>query len=167
MKGFNVDLPPVPELIGLSTEDLRMELEDYQRKLTISLEEMFTRLYNRAGTDFGFHDRGDSAAYDFAVGDLTTDGAWNDLSLCDIVTVGAKAVLLMGHVQGNGTDWEIIFREKGNTNEINHGGMETLRANVERHRSAIVNLDNSRCIQYKADNEAWDTLNLAVRGWWM
>jgi len=112
-------------------------------------------------------DRGDPAAYDYAKEDLSKDGAWHDLDLSGIVPAGAKAVFIIGHVQGAGADWAIMFRKKGNTNEINHGGMETLRANVERHRSSTVALSTARVIQYKADNQAWTTLDLCVRGWWM
>ena len=111
-------------------------------------------------------DRGDPASYDYAKTDLTIDGAWHDLDLSLLVPAGAAAVIIMGHVEGNAEDWKIEFREKGNTNEINHGGMETIRANVTRHRSSIVAVDANRVIQYKADNQAWTTLNLAVRGWW-
>ncbi|GAH64940.1 unnamed protein product, partial [marine sediment metagenome] len=72
----------------------------------------------------------------------------------------------LGHLQGNDIDWHIMFRKKGNVNEIIHGGMETIRANIERHRSSIVALDADRKIQYKVDDENWDTLDLAVKGWW-
>lgn len=113
-----------------------------------------------------FVDRGDPSVYDYAKTDLTLDGAWHDLDLSSIVPAGAKAVFIVGHVEGNGIDWTIMFRKKGNTNEVNHGGMETIRANVERHRSSIVALDTNRVIQYKADNQAWATLDLGIRAWW-
>lgn len=113
-----------------------------------------------------FVDRGDPASYDYAKTDLQIDGAWHDLDLSLLVPAGAKAVLLIGHVEGNAIDWKINFRKKGNSNEINHGDMETIRANVTRHRSLIVAVDENRVIQYNADNEAWTTLSLAVRGWW-
>lgn len=113
-----------------------------------------------------FVNRGDPADYDYDKDDLTKDGAWHDLDLSHIVPVCAKAIFLIGHVEGGGIDWTIRFRRKGNVNEINHGGMETIRANVERHRSSIVACDPNRVIQYNADAEAWATLNLAVRGWW-
>lgn len=45
--GFSVDLPPLPKLMGVSAEELRLELEDYQRKLSISLEEMFMIVHKR------------------------------------------------------------------------------------------------------------------------
>jgi len=113
-----------------------------------------------------FVDRGDPAAYDYAKEDLTIDGAWHDMDLSHIVSEKAKAVFIIGHLQGNAVDWEIRFRKKGNVNEVVHGGMETIRANVERHRSSIVALDDDRVIQYRVDNQAWDTLDLAVKGWW-
>jgi len=114
----------------------------------------------------GFVDRGDPAVYDYAKEDLTIDGAWHDMNLAGIVPIGAKAVFIIGHLQGNGADWTIMFRKKGNVNEVVHGGMETLRANVERHRSSIVALDTNRKIQYKVDDQAWDTLDLAIKAWW-
>ncbi|GAI56004.1 unnamed protein product, partial [marine sediment metagenome] len=83
-----------------------------------------------------------------------------------IVSEKATAVLIVGHLQGNGADWHIRFRKKGNVNDINHDGMETVRANIERHRSSIVALDTDRVIEYKVDDKAWDTLDLAVRAWW-
>lgn len=115
----------------------------------------------------GFYDRGDPATFDYAKEDLTIDGAWHDLNLSAIVPAGAKAVLICGEVEGAGTDWEIRFRKNGNTNEINTCDMETIRAGVERHRSSIVACDANRVIEYKADNQAWTTLNLVVRGWWI
>jgi len=111
-------------------------------------------------------DRGDPSAYDYAKTDLTIDGAWHDLALSAIVPAGAKAVFIVGHLKGASADWAIMFRKNGNTNEVVHGGMETLRANVERHRSSIVALDTARTIEYKIDNQAWITLDLAVKGWW-
>jgi len=111
-------------------------------------------------------DRGDPAAYDKAKEDLTIDGAWHDWDVSTIVPAGAKAVLLIGHLEGNAIDWKINFRKKGNSNEINHADMETIRANVTRHRSVIVSVDVDRIIEYNADNQAWTELNLSVRGWW-
>jgi len=114
----------------------------------------------------GFVDRGDPAAYDYDKTDLTIDGAWHDLDLSAIVPAKAKAVFLLGHVEGAAVDWAIIFRKNGNGNEIVHSGMETLRAGVERHRSSICAIDDDRIIEYKADNENWTSLNLVVKGWW-
>ena len=47
MEGFNIDLPPLPALEGLEKEEMVEELNNYLRRLTISLEEMFRRVHNR------------------------------------------------------------------------------------------------------------------------
>lgn len=135
------------------------------RGLHMSGYNLFMREAMKGKVDM-FVDRGDPAAYDYAKEDLTIDGAWHDLDLSALVPAGAKAVLLIGHVEGNAIAWKINFRQKGNTNEINHGDMETIRANVTRHRSLIVAVDVNRVVQYNADNESWTHLDLAVRGWW-
>lgn len=113
-----------------------------------------------------FIDRGDPASYDFTKADLTTDGAWHELDLTNLIPLIAKAVLLGGRIEGNGVGWTIKFRTKGNDNEINHCEMETLQANVERYRSMTVATCGSQIIEYKADNQAWTTLDISVRGWW-
>lgn len=113
-----------------------------------------------------FVDRGDPADYDYAKEDLTITGTWQDLDLSGIVPEKTKAVFILGHLEGPAVDWKISFRKKGNVNDIVHGGMETLRAGIQRHRSSIVALDDNRVIQYNADNENWTTLSLAVKGWW-
>jgi len=112
-----------------------------------------------------FVDRGDPTSYDYAQTDLTIDGAWHDMSLSGIVPAGAKAILLEGDIEASSVGYNIKFRKNGNTNTINHAGMETLRNNEERHRTAIVACDENRVIEYKVDNQTWTTLNLVIRGW--
>ena len=145
------------------------EKKEYHRRASKGLRMSGYNLFLREALTGVYHmyvDRGDPADYDFDKEDLDLDGAWHDLDLSAIVPKIARAVFIIGHVEGNGIDWTIMFRKKGNTNEINHGGMETIRANVERHRSSIVAIGNDQIIEYKADNQAWATLNLGVRGWW-
>ena len=121
-------------------------------------------------TDIGkapvFVDRGDPSVYDYLKADLTIDGAWHVMDLSAIVPEKAKAVFIAGHLEGVSAVWKIKFRKNGNSNEKVHGGMETLRAGIERHRSTIVALDSDRKIEYNADNQNWTTLSLIVKGWW-
>lgn len=148
------------------TDDEKKAYNDKAHKrLRMSGYNLFMRKAMKGEIDM-YVDRGDPAAYDYAKEALSLDGAWHDLDLSSIVPAGAKAVFIAGHLEGAAVDWKISFRKKGNTNEINHGGMETLRAGVERHRSSIVAVDANRVIQYNADNQAWTTLSLAVRAWW-
>lgn len=148
------------------TEADKGEYNQYATKyLRMTGFNLFMRKAMKGEIDM-FVDRGDPAAYDWAKEDLTLDGAWHDLDLSTLIPAGAKAVFIMGHLKGAGAEWGIKFRKKGNTNEINHGGMQTLRANITRHRSSTVAVGSDRVIQYKADNEAWTTLDLSVRAWW-
>jgi len=111
-------------------------------------------------------DRGDPAAMDYVKTDLTIDGAWHDLNLSAIVPAGAKAVLLRTSLQSGAATDKIRYRKNGNTNEINACGCESLRANVARTRLGVTAIDANRVIEYNADNIAWTTLELVVRGWW-
>lgn len=160
-------------LIALFLHEIFTALDAIQDALGYDITGAFADLNTRleqldhATKAHGFYDRGDPAVYDKAVGDFTKDGAWHDWDLSSIVPAGAKLVLLQGHVEGAGTDWAIWFRKNGQTNEINHGEMETLRANVERCRMMVVACDDDRIIEYKADNVAWVTLDIVVRGWWI
>lgn len=143
--------------------------KDYNRRASHGLQMSGYNLFIRevlTGKVKMYVDRGDPAAYDFAKEDLTINGTWQELDLSPYVPAIARAVLIMGHVEGNAVNWRIRFRAYGNSNEINHGGMDTLRANVQRHRSSIVAIGSDRKIEYNADNQAWTTLNLSVRGWW-
>lgn len=113
-----------------------------------------------------YTDRGDPAAYDYTKEGLTIDGAWHDLDLSAIVPVCAKAVLLKTLLRSAGVGDKIRYRLKGNINEINVCGCEALRANVDRTRLGITSIDTNRVMQYNADNVAWTTLSIVVRGWW-
>lgn len=159
----------VPNVV-VYPDRVTLEYDGPDENLKITWEKQWEPWGAILSTDIGkapvFVDRGDPAAYDYAKEDLTIDGAWHDMDLSAIVSEKAKAVFIIGHLQGNGVDWKISFRKNGNVNEVVHGGMETLRAGVERHRSSIVALDDDRKIEYKVDDENWDILSLAVKGWW-
>jgi len=156
--------------VGTYPDRVTLEYDGPSEDLQITWGKIWEPWGPILSTDIGkapvFVDRGDPAVYDYAKEDLTIDGAWHDLDLSAIVSEKAKAVLILGHVQGNAVDWKIWFRKKGNTNDVVHSGMETIRANIERCRISIVALDDNRIIQYKADNQAWDTIDLVINGWW-
>ena len=113
-----------------------------------------------------FVDRGDPAAIDFDKDDLTADDAWHDLSLTAIIPTIARAVLLEVDIEAGHTDKEVIFRENGNTNDINHTGAITKTNNKDQHKTCIVAVGSDRIIEYKASTETWTTINIVVRGWW-
>jgi len=110
-------------------------------------------------------DRGDPAAVDFAVGDLTTDGTWRDLDLSGVVPAGAILVVLSVLITSSvGTD-KISFRKNGNSNAVNIGTViaQNLGTNAG---DIIVACDTNRVIEYATTNSAHFTvINITVKGW--
>jgi hypothetical protein len=113
----------------------------------------------------GFTPRGDIPSWDFVVGDLTTDGNWNDLDLSSIVPSGAVAVLL--HIQLNEDAVRVVaFRRNGDPYNQPRSRIGVHVASVLQYQDLIVQCDPSRVIEYKADNATWTGISIAVRGWW-
>lgn len=168
MAGFNIDLPPVPILIGLEGEALGKEMEEYSNKLHTALEEMFARLHDRAGSDFGFVDRGDPAAWDFTAGTLTTDGTDQDMDLSSIVPKGAKAVSLRLYLKDSAVGSYIYFFTKGNSNAFNVAIIRIQVANVDYETDLLVACNKDRVVTYHggASGDAFDIANVVVKGWW-
>ena len=111
-----------------------------------------------------YEDRGDPAASDFAVGDLTTDAAWHDLDLSAIVPVNAKAVILYVQIQAP-AQGSIYFRKNGNVNAVNISRAFIQVANIPIAFDFVVPLDQNRVVEYTATNIAWNTVTIAIKGW--
>ena len=119
-------------------------------------------------TDLGFVDRGDPSAFDFSIGDLTTDATWRDLDLSSIIPAGAKAVLFSATVRDDDAANSVFqLREKGNSNTHNVAAIRTQAAAVTQELALIVVPDSDRKVQYKASNVTWNKIDLLVRGWWL
>jgi hypothetical protein len=112
-------------------------------------------------------DRGDPAAFDFAVGDLTTDGNWHDLDLSSIVPAGAVAVHLRVYAEDDVLKMSVLFRKNGNSNTINAGRVQTYNANARTTDDVIVALDSNRIIEYLASNVVWIDIKIVVAGWYI
>ena len=112
-------------------------------------------------------DRGDPAAYDVAVGALTTDGTYRDLDLSAIVPAGAVAIHLCGNIQDDTAGSNVAFRENGNSNAFNILAQATQVVNVTVYFDGIVKCDANRVIEYLATNTAWTAINITVRGWFI
>jgi hypothetical protein len=113
-------------------------------------------------------DRGDPAAFDFAVGDLTTDGAWHDLDLSSIVPASAKAVIIKVAIEDNAAGNAFAFRKNGNSNAFNIARQATQVADVTIHMPpTIIPVDTNRVIEYLATSTTWTTINIQVCGWFI
>jgi hypothetical protein len=112
-------------------------------------------------------DRGDPSSGDFAVGDLTTDGTWNDLDLSSIVPEDAIAVILNVVVKdADGVGSNISFRKNGNSNTVNIASVQTQVANLNNDAQRTVFCDTDTKIEYKADDVSWTTISITVSGWY-
>jgi len=136
-----------------------------KKGLRISGYNLFMREAMKGEIDM-YVDRGDPAAYDFGIGDLTVDGAWHDLALTGLITDSARAVLLDTDFQANLANKHINFREKGNSNDFNHSKISTIVAAQDQHDIVIVSPDDAKTVQYNIDTATWDHINMTVRGWW-
>jgi hypothetical protein len=114
-----------------------------------------------------FVDRGDPAAWDKQVGDLTTDGTWNDLDLSSVVPADGAERLVLLHVEleDDAAGSAFSVREKGNANAFNVASAVTQVANVLTTADLWVLADASRTIQYMGSNVAFTKIDLCVRGW--
>ena len=110
-------------------------------------------------------DRGDPAANDFAVGDLTTDGDWHDLDLSSIVPEGTVAVKIMVAIEDDTAGSAFSLRKNGNSNTTNRFRIIVQDAGDIMVGSDIVFCDENRVIEYLATSTTWTTINIAVTGW--
>lgn len=114
-----------------------------------------------------FVDRGDPAAADYSMSDLTTDGNWNALDLSALISASnAKAVLLRVQVQDDAADSSVSFKTNGNSNDYNISQTICTAANKVEAQDKIVPLDSGRVIQYKTTATAFTDITLVVKGWW-
>ena len=110
-------------------------------------------------------DRGDPAAFDFSVNDLSTDGDWHDLDLSSIVPEGTVAVKVAVGIEDDAAGSAFSLRKNGNSNTINRFRIITQDAGDIMVGSDIVFCDENRVIEYLATSTTWTTINIAVTGW--
>jgi hypothetical protein len=110
-------------------------------------------------------DRGDPSAYDFTLGDLTTNGTWQDLDLSSIVPEDAIAVVLRVSIQDDATNNVLRFRKNGNSNTHSMQVVNTQVADLVNNAQFIVFCDTDRVIEYYATNTTWTAINIVVTGW--
>lgn len=110
-------------------------------------------------------DRGDPAALDFVVGDLTTDGTYRDIDLTGIVPRGAKIVRLRVKIEDDAAGRIFFLRKNGNSNTHNVYVVRTQVANVANDANFLIPMDSGEVIEYFASNTTWTTIDLVVTGW--
>jgi len=114
-------------------------------------------------------DAGDTANWDYSVGDLTTDATYNTLDLsAKGVPLGAKRVRLHGIVKDDAVNSTFTVRQVGNSNTRNESGVKVTVANQDHILDAVVTLpDNSASIEYYGSNVAFVGISICIMGWWI
>lgn len=114
-----------------------------------------------------FIDRGDIDSYDFVTGDFTEFYAWADLDLHAIVGEASRLVLLEITIEEPSMPWAFSLRTKGNTNDYNIQKTSLQVVNVPITQSVLVLTNADGVIQYNTHGCNFDTLNVAVCGWFV
>ncbi len=114
-----------------------------------------------------YADRGDPVNADFTLGDLTTDGTFQDLDLSSIVPAGAVAVDLTVFVSDNAPNSFILFRKKGNSNISAVKTVRTQSALAGNDGGFTVACDSNRVIQYVTTNTTFSIISITVTGWFL
>ena len=114
-------------------------------------------------------DRGDPAGFDLEMGAMTVDGTWYDWDVSAIVPAGAVAIEIKWDMNNDNAGKSLIFRKKGNSNEINVLTFSTIVGGGTVHFSGKVFCDSNRVVQYFATGSAapWNTIHITITGYWI
>jgi len=110
-------------------------------------------------------DRGDPSAWDFEVGDLTTDGTWRDLDCSSIVPSNATAIKFKLVVIDDSVNISVQLRKNGNTYGYNVGSITTQVANQYNEGELTIPCDTAQVVEYMAYNITWTGIYILVTGW--
>lgn len=113
-----------------------------------------------------FVDRGDAAADDYELADLTEDGSFNDLDLSAIVPPSAVLILLKVGYQTNTLSKAAQFRKAGNSNAYNISQIIPVVVDVITYQDIEVPCDASQVIEYSLASTETTETNITVKGWW-
>jgi hypothetical protein len=120
---------------------------------------------NSSCTSYRYVDRGDPSAWDWDLGDLTTDGAWHDLDCSSIVSSDATAILFRFYIKDDAAGNTFQARKNGLTNSQAVFAVKTQVANIVNDVNGIIACDSSQVIEYWASNTTWTGIYIQILGW--
>jgi len=120
---------------------------------------------NSSCTSYRYVDRGDPSAWDWDLGDLTTDGAWYDLDCSSIVSSDATAILFRFYIKDDAAGNTFQARKNGLTNSQAVFAVKTQVANIVNDVNGIIACDSSQVIEYWASNTTWTGIYIQILGW--
>lgn len=111
-------------------------------------------------------DRGDANDHDFRKVNLTTDGAWHDLDLSNIIPIGTKLVAMRVSFASAPVAFFGIFRTKGATFAYNAATNRTQVSGIFVDADLFVAPDSNRKVEYKFSNGVFVEIYITVKAWW-
>ena len=110
-------------------------------------------------------DRGDIDGLDYEIGDLTIDGAWNDLDLSGIVGAAETLVLIRAYLDTNVAGKIGKFKTKGSTYNYNSPQIITSVASKATPFDIWIKTDSAGKIEYWFTADLAGTIRLTVGGY--
>jgi len=111
--------------------------------------------------------RGDPDTIDFVKNDFTCDETWRELDLSGKIPINAAAVMADLSITANAAGCGVIFRKKGNVNDINISGLRSSVIDVN-IRGIVLLWPNADCIiEYFGDNYTYSVLTLIITNWFL
>jgi hypothetical protein len=112
-------------------------------------------------------DRGDPSAWDFELGDLVTDGTWNDLDLSSIIPSGNILVHFYAAINDDAISSYIQFRQKGNVKAVNVSTRRTQVSGIYNDLNFFVMAGVNKLIQYRTTITTFSYIVISIRGWFV
>ena len=114
-----------------------------------------------------FISRGDPAGWDFTQATLTADGARHEMDLSAIIPAGASAVSLRLGVRHSAIGKSFYVYPHGTVNVFNAIRCLNQVSNISIEIDGVISLDSTRKVDYLLTNIVWDSVYVAVKGWWL
>ena len=117
----------------------------------------------RAGVKL--YSAGDLQDAQFAVGDFTKDGSYNELDISGIVPVGTKIILVFIKYLAAEQGKNFIFRPKGYTDYYNALNDYTEQGSLPYYKDGLIWVSSDRIIEYNISAATWAIFDFTIRGW--
>lgn len=110
-------------------------------------------------------DRGDVGGYDVLMAALTLDNEWHNLDLSSILPTNAKWVRLRAQANSMTAPESLMFRRKGNTNNINVDGVFIAVESTDTNAWPLIKVGNDGIIEYCGTVGTWYSIYITVIQW--
>lgn len=108
--------------------------------------------------------RGDPAAYDYTQAMLTIDSGWHTMDLSSVIPANAKLVKIRAVISNTAASKELRLREVGLTNDVVAEHLWSISGFVIVDKTFDIPCIGQQ-VEYYVTAGAWNTIGVAVVGW--